>query len=226
MFEIAAHRGGNSWPSILNAIEKKYDYIELDVHLSCDNYLIVQYSPKIQIRGEEIYIQHLKYNSLPDEEKNQILLLSDILVYVKDKIGVIIDIKRGLSFYKNIEKKIADLINDVGTYKKTWLISFDHKCLMNVKEYNINVKIAPMYVARLYDEDTYWNKINADGIEICNDYLLPETVTLAHKNNLKLLGWCTKELDELSQLVGLGIDIITIEQNDYYLNFLNSIERK
>ena len=69
MFEIAAHRGGNSWSGIYEAIKKGYDYIELDVHLSRDKYLIVQYSPKVQINGENIYIQNLQYDKLSIENK-------------------------------------------------------------------------------------------------------------------------------------------------------------
>lgn len=224
MFEIAAHRGGNSWSGIYEAIKKGYDYIELDVHLSSDKYLIVQYSPKVQIDGENIYIQNLQYDKLSIENKNKLLLLSDVLLYAKGRIGVVIDIKRGYDFYENIGRRIADLVKILDVYRYTWLISFDHCCLWETKQYEPKIKVAPMYVARLYDEERYWENLHSDGIEICNDYLEQNTVVCAHARNLKVLGWCTTDVEELKRLVSLKLDIITIEQEDFYLNYLKELK--
>lgn len=223
-FKIAAHRGGNTWSGIFDAIEKGYDYIELDVHLSGDNCLIVQYSPVAEIAGERLYIQELMYNALPEKNKAGLLLLSDVLHYVKDKIDVVLDIKRGRDFYQDIGVKVADLIGRMDMYKNTWIISFDHKCLIQAKEFEPRVRIAPMYVARISDESVYWRSVHADGVEVCNDYLDFETVKHAHEMDMHLLGWCTEDIAVLKWLAELGIDIITIEQKDYYLDYLNTLK--
>lgn len=225
MFQIAAHRGGNSWPSIFEAIQKGYDYIELDVHQSKDGELIVQYSPLTQINGTVLYIRDLIFCQLTNEEKRRLILLNDVLTFAHNKIGVVIDIKKGDFFYPGIGQNISKLIHDTNSYLRTWVIAFDHQCLTAVKKYDSKVRIAPMYVARLDMETDYWRSTMADGIEICNDYLCRESAELAHKNGLKLLGWCTENMDELLCLVNLGVDIITIEQNDRYLDYLRSIER-
>lgn len=225
MFKIAAHRGGNSWTRIYEAIKKKYDYIELDVHLSSDQYLIVQYSPEIQINGEKIYIQNLQYAKLSEENKKKILLLSDVLAYTQNKIGVVIDIKKGVTFYNDIGSRVADLVRTIGAIQHTWLISFDHCCLWEAKRIVPEIKIAPMYVARLHNEDSYWEKLHSDGIEICNDYLEEKTVICAHERNLKVLGWCTTSIEELRWLTSLNLDIITIEQEDFYLSYLKELKK-
>lgn len=225
MFRIAAHRGGNSWPCILEAVKKGYDYAELDVHLSKDGELIVQYSPIVEIFGNNILIRDLVFGNLSRKEKNGLILLRDILGFAQDKIGIVIDIKKGPDFYPEIGKKIAKLIQDTNSYPWVWVISFDHQSLVEAKKYDSNVQVAPMYVARIHDEEKYWKSIFADGIEICNDYLTYGSVQLAHKNKLKVLGWCTENMDELRRLVDFGIDIITIEQEDRYYNFIRSLER-
>lgn len=220
MFQIAAHRGGNSWSDIFESIQKGYDYIELDVHLSKDGELIVQYSPLVQIYGNSTFIRDLMFCDLSDAEKSELILLQDVLEYAHDKIGVVIDIKKGADFYRGIGRKTAEVVQNTKSYSSIWVISFDHQCLMEAKEYDANVRIAPMYVARLHNEEEYWKNVMADGVEICNDYLSRESAELAHKNGLKLLGWCTEDPNELLRLVDLGVDIITIEQNDRYYDFL------
>lgn len=225
MIQIAAHRGGNSWSSLLEAIQKGYDYVELDVHLTKDMELIVQYSPKIEVDGKSIFIGDITFRDLPHEEKKGLILLQDVLEYTRDKISVVIDIKKGPDFYSEIGKKTAELIQKTNAHSFVWLISFDHHCLVEAKKHDFNIRIAPMYVARPYDEEKYWNSLGADGAEICNEYLTCESVQLAHRNNLKLLGWCTEDTDELQRLVSLGIDIITIEQDDRYYNLLRTLER-
>lgn len=225
MYKIAAHRGGNSWDNLFAAMQKGYDYVELDVHLSCDNYLLVQYSPKVQINGEIIYIQDLYYSQLSVQQKNDFLLLSDIFSFVRDKIGVIIDIKHGYDYYRKIGIEVANLIRKFEMYQNTWVISFDHKCLIEAKQYDPNVNIALMYVAHLYDEEKYWIQANTDGVEICNEYLNFEIANKVHSSNLTLIGWCTKDFRELEWLIRLRTDIITIEQEDCYLNFLRTKRR-
>ncbi len=226
MFEIAAHKGGNSWAGIFEAEKKGYDYVELDVHLSADGYLIVQYSPVVQIEEDTLYIQDLQYASLSPENKSRLLLLSDVLAYAKDRIGIVVDIKKGREFYKNIGPKVAEMVKQSDMFHHTWLISFDHQCLAEAKKCVPEIQIALMYVARPYDEGTYWKQANADGVEVCNDYLVHETVALAHAEHLKMLGWCTTKTEELKWLVDLGIDVITIEQDDHDLNYLRALGRR
>lgn len=107
MFQIAAHRGGNSWPSIFEAIQKGYDYIELDVHQSKDGELIVQYSPLTQINGTVLYIRDLIFCQLTNEEKRRLILLNDVLTFAHNKIGVVIDIKKGDFFYPGIGQNLC-----------------------------------------------------------------------------------------------------------------------
>lgn len=220
MFEIAAHRGGNSWFSIQDAIREGYDYIELDVHLSKDGFLIVQYSPYVKISTGEVLIENLEYNYLSQEDRACILLLDDVFSYVKGKLNIVVDIKKGKNFYYGIGAITAKLVKQHCLIDYVWLISFDHLCLKEAKLVVPEIKIAPMYVARPYDEVSYWNGINSDGIEICNDYLTRQIVELAHSNNLVLIGWCTRNLQELDWLVDIGIDIITIEQEEIYKQYL------
>lgn len=222
MFKIAAHRGGNSWSDLLISIEKGFDCVELDVHLSHDNYVLVQYSPKVHINGKVIYIQDLCYAQLSAAEKGDLLLLSDVLAFSKGKIDVVIDIKRGRDYYPQIGERVADIIGQFEMYNNTWVISFDHCCLIEAKRHDPFIKIALMYVARPYDEESYWKNANTDGIEVCNDYLDAEIAGKAHAFNIVLIGWCTKDFDEIDWLIDLGTDIITIELENCYLDYVKA----
>lgn len=220
MFKIAAHRGGNSWDSLYDAIEKGYDFAELDVHLSHDDYLIVQYSPIVHIVGRDIYIKDLCYSELPDGDKKNLILLSDVFTEAKGKIDIIIDIKCVSSWYSNIEIRIANLIREYNFYQNCWVISFNHNYLTQLKEYDQHINTALMYVGCLSDEKSYWKRTMADGVEVCIDYFTADTAENAHKLGLKLIGWCTEDFGELDRLISHNTDIITIEQEDKFLNYL------
>ena len=223
MFKIAAHRGGNSIESILKAIEKKYDYVELDVHLSKDGKVIVQYEPIITANGTNCFIEDIEYSKLTFSDKEKLLLFEQVLKIVKGKIGVIVDIKHGLHFYQHIGEKVAFLIKEADMCAESWIISFDHVCLNEAKNTNQAIRIAPMYVARINQEKEYWSSIQSDGVEVCNEYLDINSVKAAHSLGMTMIGWCTKDYDEINDLVKMGIDIITIEAEDEYLNYLKSM---
>lgn len=222
MFKIAAHRGGNSWESLYDAIEKGYDFVELDVHLSHDNFLIVQYSPKVHIDGKDIYIKDLCYAKLPDEHKKSLILLSDIFTETKGNIDIIIDIKCVSGWYADVEFQIVNLIREYNFYRNCWVISFNHNYLTKIKEYDQHVNTALMYVACISDEKSYWMRTNADGVEVCIDYFTTDTAENAHKLGLTLIGWCTKDFNALDRLISHDTDIITIEQEDRFLNYLKN----
>lgn len=224
MFLIAAHRGGNSIDSIVDSIEKKYDYVELDVHLSYDKELIVQYSPLVCINNSIKYIEDIRYHKLSKTDRERLLLLEDVFKITKGKIGIIIDIKHGISFYPHIGKYVAEKIKEYDLCKETWIISFDHMCLDEAKNHIPSVKISPMYVARIFEEYKYWERIRADGIEICNEYLDQESIRVAHRMGLTMIGWCSQDREELLNLVKMGIDIITIEKDDPILDLLQTIQ--
>lgn len=224
MFSIAAHRGGNTVDSIIDSIDKKYDYVELDVHLSSDGKIIVQYSPLVCINGTSNHIENIRYYELDQIDKDKLLLLEDVFEITKGKIGVIIDIKHGTRFYPHIGKCVAEKIAEYDLFNETWIISFDHKCLNEAKKTNPSVKISPMYVARLFDECNYWKNNCADGIEICNEYLDQDSISMAHRMGLTMIGWCSQDSEELLKLVKMGIDIITIEKDDPILSRLRTIQ--
>lgn len=215
--KFAIHRGGNSWPNIKQAIMSGYDFVELDVHLSLDDVLIVQYESEIIIGEEYIPIANLNYFERSPKEQQNILLLKDILAFAKGKIGIIIDIKKGKQYYPEIGKRVATVISEYGDVDNTWVISFDHQCLLEVKMKNQSIKIAPMYVARLVYEEKYFAQLLADGVEVCLDYLDENTVKLVHSRGLYLIGWCASDSNDLQKLLKFKTDIVTINWNDRIL---------
>lgn len=82
-----------------------------------------------------------------------------------------------------------------------------------------------MYVGCISDEEYYWRCTKANGVEVCIDYFTSETAQNAHKLGLKLIGWCTRDFDELDRLISHDTDIITIDQEDRFLSYLKNKRR-
>lgn len=126
------------------------------------------------------------------------------------------------SWYSDIEIRIANLIREYDFYRNCWVISFNHNYLTKIKEYDQHINTALMYVGCISDEKSYWKRTKADGVEVCIDYFTADTAENAHKLGLKLIGWCTEDFCELDKLISHDTDIITIEQEDRFLNYIKN----
>lgn len=213
MLELAAHRGGNTMQELRECIEEGYDYAELDVHMTADGFLIVCHDGWKKVGNYRFSVGDMTYQELCNATCQNILLLEEVLEISKNQIGLIIDLKKGRDFYSHIGAKAAELILEREMCRQTWIISFDHESLVDAKKLYPDVRIAPMYVARIYDDVRYWQSIRADGVEICNEYLDKEMIDRAHDKKLRMIGWCINLIDELEWMAQSGVDILTIPKD-------------
>lgn len=161
--EIIAHRGAsavapeNTLPAIDSAIAAGADCIEIDVHLSKDNKVVVIHDKTVDRttngsgRVSELtsdYIKTLDAGSWFDEEFMgiQVPFLEEIIETVNAQTKLLIEIKKGKEEYNGIEKEVAALI--IKHHAEEWCIvqSFSDKSLEEVHKDWPGIKLHKLFV--------------------------------------------------------------------------------
>lgn len=232
MTKIIAHRGysavapENTMASFKKALEVGAKYIELDIHLSQDNQLIVIHDDNLKRTSSTGVKQKiLKLNSqqlseirvgYPQKFNDEFLdekipLLRDVLELVKDRAILCIEIKA-----LNAEKILYDLLVEFDMLNQVMIFSEIYSVLKNMRQISSDVKLL-----LLADESTdetlkQAKEINAYAIGagpktiVCQEFLAK-----IHANFLELWKWTVNDESEKFRLINLGIDALITDYPDY-----------
>ncbi len=152
-----AHRGmsgiapENTWLAFLNAAKFGFDGVELDVHLTKDNQIVITHDEKINRtangRGyikDKTLKELKKYNFAKQYvgvKKSEILTLEEFLKEFADQFNIInIELKTDVFEYKGIEEKVLSTIKK---YNKTEFIlsSFNFETLKRLRKLDKKIKL-------------------------------------------------------------------------------------
>lgn len=201
---IYAHRGAsgycpeNTMASFKKALDLHSEGIELDVHLSKDNKIIVCHDFTIDrttngtgfIKNMTLaQLQSYDYGSWFSEEfeGEKVPLLSDVLELIKDTDVILnIEIKAGSTYYPNMEKILLDQVISYDLLHNIIISSFDHYALYECKKINKDVKTAILYGSNLYQPWEYAKAIHADALHPNYITVSDHLVDNCKKNNLLL----------------------------------------
>ena len=175
-----AHRGfkgqypENTMLAFRKAIEAGADGIELDVHLTKDNELVIIHDEKLDRTSDgsglvkDKTLAELKKLNLsklyPDYQIQEIPTLAEYFDFAKDlDITSNIELKNSIIDYQGIEKEVCKLINDFGIKDKIIISSFNHDSLVRVKEIDKNISCGVLESSRLYKP---WEYVKELGMEL------------------------------------------------------------
>ena len=148
---LIAHRGGsqvapeNTIPAFESAVSIGADMVELDVHLTKDNKLVVHHNVDTEWLGchnivlaESEYTEILKckFDALFGEkfENIHIPLLEDVLMILKGNTIPVIEIKMSDSYREKTEGILIDMLKDFNLIGESVIVSFSKDVLRRVKE--------------------------------------------------------------------------------------------
>lgn len=221
---VFAHRGAsNDYPenTILafeKAIEMGATGLELDVHKSRDNKLVVIHDEDIQRtfmgKGQvsDFTLEELKRfknrkSMFRDNSKCLIPTLDEVLDLIKDnKIILNIELKTDVISYKDIEVDVIKLIEDYNMESRVILSSFNHESIRKCKIINSEIKTGMLYHYKMAHPITMAKKINADAIHPNVELLSRELIKDCHKNNIKVNSYTVNSPILMSKLNEWSID--------------------
>lgn len=216
--EITAHRGDtinypeNTIPAFYQALEKKADWIELDVQLTKDKEVVVSHDANLKrISGIDKNIYDLDYEELKsiDISKNSsninIPLLSDVL-----KFGLINNIKLNIELkpYEDdnaLVQKVVSLIKKYRLEEKVVLTSGKYSILESIK--NIDDKIKTGYIMSFaYGDILKLDK--ADNFSIESSSINKSLVKKLHNEGREVYAWTVNTKENINKMLDLNVDNI------------------
>lgn len=219
--EISAHRGSsvdypeNSIPAYAAAIEQGADWIELDVHQTADNVVVISHDGNIKrIAGIDKNIWEMTYAELEaydvgswfSDEYSYLRLptLDEVLKLCKGKIKLNIEIKP-TGHETDFEKNVINIVKKNGFENDCMLASLDIESLKRVKEIDPNIKT-------LYDMTVAAGNISEmtfiDGFSIEETFINYDIVEQIHRNNKKVFVWTVNEPSNIINVCKYDIDNI------------------
>ncbi len=221
--KIIAHRGfsniapENTLIAFQKAIDCKADYLELDVHKTKDDTIVVIHDSSVDRTSSNDMkgiISELNYSDLANikvgystkfgdkYENERIPTLREALELAKGKIKVCIEIK-----VYGAEKEILEIVNDLEINDDVILFSFYYPVLARIRQLDKN--IPTLYLKGTADKMTidYAKAIesNAIGVGSGTD-VTKEYLDFAHSNGIEVWKWTVNDEDEMQQLIEIGLD--------------------
>ena len=176
---IYAHRGAsylapeNTIPAFLLAVQHKADGIEIDVHLTTDNKIVVIHDERIDRtstgRGRVKDMTLAQLNSYDytcgfqkEYDKIHIPQLFEVLEIIKDNnMQLNIEIKNNVIEYANFEQMVIDEVKRFDIMDSVFLSSFNHTSMVKAKQIDGNIRTALLYSSKIHDAGVYAKRCNA-----------------------------------------------------------------
>ena len=215
---IIGHRGGegveNSLGAIKNSIDKRIDYVEIDIQRTKDNYYIVNHDKTfkrvagINKSASDMTLKEIKKISLRGEEK--IPEINEVLKLSKNKINLFIELK-GKTADKKMVDDIVKLVKKEKMEKQVVFISMRYSVIDYIKTRYKEFKTGFIYFLFLGD----MSKIKADYMLFSEDFVTQNHIEQIHRHNKKAIVWTVNSPDSMKKYLDSAVDgIITDRVND------------
>lgn len=222
-----AHRGAsalypeNTMLSFEKAIEKKFDYIELDVRLSKDKIPVVIHDSTIQrtSSGGKRFVHELTVNQLKKYDYGnwfhqsykglEIPLLEEVFQLIQNEnIQLNIELKNGPIIPESFEQIVLDLIYKYNLQDRIMFSSFDHQTLYRLYQLDSTVKLGLIFHINLVDMFSYLDNLDMkiSAIHPNYFYITKEMIDQAHKRNLKVNAYTVNDEKLAQKLKLMGVD--------------------
>lgn len=213
---ILGHRGAkgerpeNTILGIRYALELGVKAIEIDIHLSKDNRLVVIHDDTVdRTTNSQGAVKDLTSSELRDLDAGmgeKIPYLEEVFdLFSEFNFTLFVEVKS-----LGCEKKLVDLISssEAELYSKVIVKSFNHRIVKKVKELDSKIKTACLIYGLPINAVNIIEDAKADGISISTSTVDQALVELCKHNGYKVTVWNVNEKSELSLFVEMGVDFI------------------
>jgi glycerophosphoryl diester phosphodiesterase len=163
---VIAHRGASAAapehtiPAYEAAIAAGADALELDVHLSADDQLVVIHDARLErtTDGHGAVREHTTRELKRLDaggwfgrrfRGQRIQTLGEVLERFRDRLGFGIELKAGSDLYPGIEERLLGLLQLYEVADRTLVASFDHHALRTCRALDPDVRTGALVVGRL-----------------------------------------------------------------------------
>jgi len=219
-----AHRGAsghapeNTLVAFQKAVEMGAHMIELDVHLSLEQELVVIHDRLLQRttghRGSvgSAPLKVLKaldagswFNARYRGEK--IPTLEEVFALIDNRVRLNIEIKKGLRAYPDLEKKLLDCLEGNPQNEPPLLSCFDESILQRLRKLDANIPIGYLFEKGAADRVIRKAlKLGAASVQGSARSVTEELIANAHSEGLKVYVYTVNEQEQMRHWIGLGVN--------------------
>ncbi len=205
--KIIAHRGAskyapeNTISSFRKAIDLGCDGIELDVHLTLDNKLVVYHDYSLgRTSSGEGFIKDLTLEYIKEQDagswfstkfaEEKIPTLEEVLDVIPKSMLLIIEIKAIAMDERKIGNYVVDILNKRGRIESTIISSFNHNILKDVQKISKEIKLgALMYTLLTGMENYLTNDVNYTSVHLSADLINEQLIMSLLERGIKTFVW-------------------------------------
>ena len=224
MSKIFAHRGfsgkypENTMLAFEKAVEIGVDGIELDVHLTKDNEIVIIHDEDIKrtTDGEglvkDMTLEELRKFDASATFRGQygfcgIPTLREYFELVKDTpIITNIELKTGVYEYHTIEQRVIDMVREFGLSEKIIFSSFNHFTVKRCEEIAPEIKRGFLTGDWLYDFGKYTAERNVQCCHPWHVSLSEDVIKEMHDAGCEINTWTVNEYEDIKKLSAWGVD--------------------
>ncbi len=234
---IIAHRGAsayapeNTLSSFEKAIEMKVLIIETDVHQTKDSVVVIMHDLSVDrtTNGKGL-IKNISYNDfkqLSIRQQNMVLkekppTLEEVIKTINGRCKLLIELKKGNSYYPNIEKHIVDLITKYNA--QSWIStihSFEKEPLINIARRDSSINLQKLIVFNFplvsFNFDKHFSKDdfeNWQGVNVYYRFCSKRLIRKIHKLGKTVYVWTVNKPRLARKFARRGVDGIITNKPD------------
>lgn len=219
--QITAHRGAskeapeNTLAAFSRAIDDMADYIELDVQMTSDGYIVVMHDTSAyrttgvlknisDMTYEEVRSLDAGYWFSEKYKGEKVPSFEEVLKLAKGKVKLNVEIKSS-SESETVAKKVVKLIQKYSMQDECVITSFDYDALIAVK--NIDKDIQTGYILSVAYGKFYEND-GVDFFSVNASFLTKRIVDAIHNTGKQVYAWTVNNDTSIKNLANKGIDNI------------------
>lgn len=234
---IIAHRGASAYApeNTLHAFEKAIEMgaliIETDVHQTKDSILVLMHDLSVDrtTNGKglikEISLNDFKQLSIKQHKtflKEHPPTLEEAIQLINGRCKLLIELKKGNSYYSNIEKHIVDLIKKYNA--QSWICtihSFEKEALVNIAKRDSNINLQKLIVFKLplvsFNFDKHFAKDDYKswrGVNVYYKFCSKRLIKKLHSLNKTVYVWTVNSPRKARIFARRGVDGIISNKPD------------
>jgi glycerophosphoryl diester phosphodiesterase len=227
--EAIAHRGlrdkypENSLPAFLAALDAGVDAIELDVHATRDNVVVVHHDGVLHAAsGSSLAGRAISETDWIDVTTSElshgigIPSLADVLRAITPRAIVYIEIKA-----RNIEALVVAVLAEIpGAVGKCAVHSFDHRVVRKFGSLAAGVPTGILQVGYPVDSASLLAAAHARDLWQTCEFIDAELVTSIHAAAGRVIAWTCDERNDWERLRDLGVDGICTDRSAALVEWL------
>lgn len=216
---LTGHRGAaalepeNTLLSMQKAIDLGVDQIEIDVHLTRDQHLVVIHDTTVDRTTDgqgavaDFALEEIK--RLDAGKGERIPTLQEVIDLVRGKVVLQIELKG-----PDTAEPVVRTIEQNNIESEVLLTSFVHERLREARQLNPSLALGALWSQPPPDACEQAIDMGAEAIHILHPNIDAQLVQKAHAHGLMIRAWNPDTVEEIQRVIDLGVDAIGSNRPD------------